>query len=73
VKPTLARPKPPAYGTTVVQPTPPSPTPSPVAPMPWPEPLGHTLPALVTLDGSSLPAPRDGIVRPTPPKVPKPV
>lgn len=71
VRPTLSRPTPPAFGSTIVQPPPPKPTPVKVAPAPWPEPLGVSLPALVTLDGSTLPAPRDGIVRPNPPRPPK--
>jgi hypothetical protein len=65
------RPEPPAPGTTFTQPTAPSPTPKPVAPKPWPGTLGTPLPALVTLDGSTLPAPSDGIVRTAPPKPPK--
>jgi Phospholipase C len=69
---TLSRPVPPAPGTTITQPAPPSPTPAPVAPAPWPGPLGTSLPPLVTLDGSVVPAPSDGIVRKNPPKPPVP-
>lgn len=65
------RPEPPTPGTTFTQPAPPSPTPKAVAPTPWPGTLNKPLPALVTLDGSILPAPTDGIVRRTPPKPPK--
>ncbi len=72
VDPALARPLPPAHGSVIAQPAPPSPTPARVEPAPWPGPTGQPLPALVTLDGSALPAPTDGLVRPTPPKPPKP-
>jgi hypothetical protein len=65
------RPEPPAPGTTFNQPVPPSPAPTPVAPKPWPGTLGTPLPTLVTLDGSKVPAPTDGLVRSTPPKPPK--
>jgi hypothetical protein len=67
---TLSRPPPPAYGTAITQPTPPTPTPAPVDPGPWPGPTGQPMPALVTLDGSPLPAPSDAVVRPNPPKPP---
>ncbi len=70
VDPTTDRPLPPAYGTVVTQPTPPYPTPVPVPPAPWSGPTGVPMPALVTLDGSSVPAPTDGLVRPNPPKPP---
>ncbi len=70
--PRLRRPEPPAFGSTITQPAPPRPTPSPVPPDPWSGPLDQPMPALVTLDGSVLPAPTDGIVRATPPKPPKP-
>jgi hypothetical protein len=66
------RPVPPAPGTVFAQPVAPSPTPATVAPKPWPGTLGTPLPALVTLDGSHVPAPTDGVVRSTPPKPPKP-
>jgi hypothetical protein len=66
------RPVPPKPGTVIVQPTPPSPTPTPEPPAPWPTPLDQSLPTLITLDGAALPAPTDGLVRPTPPKPPKP-
>jgi hypothetical protein len=72
VDPTLARPLPPAHGTAITQPTPPTPTPPPVDPGPWPGPTGQPMPALVTLDGSTVPAPTDGTVHPTPPKPPAP-
>ena len=60
VDPTLTRPLPPAYGTTITQPTPPTPTPAPIPPAPWAGPTDQPMPALVTLDGSVLPAPTDG-------------
>ncbi|GAA4353024.1 alkaline phosphatase family protein [Microbacterium rhizosphaerae] len=71
VDPALTRPEPPVPGSAVVQPTPPTPTPTPVAPQPWPGPLHTPLPELITLDGTPLPAPTDGVVRKTPPKPPK--
>jgi hypothetical protein len=67
----LSRPEPPAPGSSITQPTPPSPTPAPVEPDPWPGQLDQPMPALVTLDGSALPAPTDGVVRAKPPKPPK--
>ncbi|MFD6699492.1 MULTISPECIES: alkaline phosphatase family protein [unclassified Microbacterium] len=70
VDPALTRPAPPAPGSTIVQPTPPHPMPTPVAPQPWHDTLGAPMPALVTRDGSILPAPTDGLVRPHPPKPP---
>jgi hypothetical protein len=66
----LARPQPPAHGSTITQPVPPTPTPAPVDPGPWPGPTGQQMPDLVTLDGSSLPAPTDGEVLTNPPKPP---
>ncbi|WP_308468191.1 alkaline phosphatase family protein [Rathayibacter soli] len=68
---TLSRPVPPPPGTTISQPAPPVPTPTPVAPGPWPGPLNVPMPALVTVDGSVIPAPSDGVVNRTPPKPPK--
>jgi phospholipase C len=70
VQPGLGRPVPPAPGSAITQPTPPSPRPAPVEPKPWPGLLDQPLPALVTLDGSSVPAPTDGLVRKSPPKAP---
>jgi hypothetical protein len=71
VDPGLSRPVPPAPGTVVVQPSPPHPTPTPQKPDPWAGPLDQPMPALVTLDGSHLPAPTDGLVRPKAPPPPK--
>jgi len=62
----LTRPEPPEPGTVVTQPTPPQP-PAPVPPAPWPGPLDQPMPPLITLDGSVLPAPTDGVVRVKPP------
>jgi hypothetical protein len=67
----LTRPIPPAPGSTITQPKAPHPTPKPTPPAPWPGPLNQPMPDLVTLDGSNLPAPTDGLVRPKPPKPPK--
>jgi hypothetical protein len=66
----LARPSPPPFGTVVVQPVAPLPTPAPEPPAPWNGPLGARLPALVANGGATIPAPDDGIVHPKPPKVP---
>jgi len=67
----LSREAPPTHGTTVTQPPAPAhPVVEPTAD--WPGPLGRPMPPLVTLDGSVLPAPTDGVVRPTPPKAPNP-
>jgi hypothetical protein len=71
VDPNLSRSVPPAYGSTITQPTPPNPTPKPVPPASWSGPLNVTMPDLVTLDGGTLPAPTDGLVKVTPPKPPK--
>ncbi len=68
---TLTRPVPPAPGAAIVQPTPPTPTPTPVAPAPWAGPTDQPLTALVTFDGSVVPAPTDGVVRSKPPAPPK--
>jgi hypothetical protein len=72
VKKSLARPEPPAYGTTITQPKPPIPAPTPKKPGAWKGPLHQAMPALVTLDGSALPAPTDGVVRPKAPRSPTP-
>jgi len=69
--PALSRPAPPVPGSAFAQPTPPTPTPSPRLPAPWTGPLDQPMRSLVTLDGSHLPAPTNGIVRPKPPAPPK--
>jgi phospholipase C len=70
VSPNLTRPAPPAFGTSVAQPTPPSPAPKPVPTPPWVGPLRQPLPALVGNSGKTIPAPTDGVVKPKPPKAP---
>jgi hypothetical protein len=72
VDPNIERPPPPAYGSEITQPTPPSPQPVPQPPEPWPAPLDQPMPPLVTNDGSTLPAPTDGVVYKTPPRPPRP-
>jgi len=67
---TLSRQKPPAFGTAVVQPKPPHPTPKPVPPGPWGGPNGDPMPDLVANHHKTIPAPRDGVVRPQPPQLP---
>jgi hypothetical protein len=71
IDPSMNAPEPPAYGTAITQPSPPSPAPAPVEPGPWPGPTGQPMPALVTLDGTSLPPPSDAVVHPKPPAPPK--
>ena len=69
--PALNRPEPPPPGTAITQPTPPQPPPAPVPPAPWPGQLNQPMPPLITLDGSVLLAPTDGVVRAKPPAPPK--
>jgi len=71
VDPSLTRHEPTPPGSTITRPAAPNPPPRPQPPAPWPEPLNQPMPALVTLDGSSVPAPTDGLARPKPPKPPK--
>jgi phospholipase C len=66
----LSRPSPPVHGSPITQPTPPTHTPTPDPTGPWTGPTDQAMPSLVTLDGSVLPAPADGVVRPKPPKPP---
>ncbi len=70
VNSTVTRPQPPVPGSMINQPAPPQPSPVPVPPAPWSGPLGQVMPPLVTLDGSTLPAPTDGVVRIKPPTSP---
>jgi hypothetical protein len=70
---TLKRPKPPAYGTAIVQPKAPSPRPKPVPPPPWTGLKNKPLAAIVLNGGKTKAAPNDGVVRKTPPKPPKQV
>ena len=71
VQASQSRAVPPTPGTPVNQPASPRPTPTPVDPSPWRGPVDQPMPALVTLDGSVLPAPTDGLVRAKPPNPPK--
>ncbi len=73
VDPGLSRELPPAPGTVIAQPPPPNPAPQAEPTAPWPGPLGQPMPPLVTLDGSLVPAPTDGLVRPKPPKPHQPL
>ena len=68
---TLKRPKPPAYGATIVQPKPPSPRPVPVPPPRWTGTKNKPLAPIVLNGGKTKAAPSDGVVRKTPPKPPK--
>ena len=70
VDPSLVRPAPPAFGSTIVQPTPPSPSPPPQAPGPWRGPNAQPLPDLVANGGARVPAPDDAVVSAKPPKLP---
>ncbi len=67
---TLRRPKPPAFGSQIVQPRPPKPAPRPVPPAPWAGPHARALPDLIGNHGKRIPAPRDGLVRVQPPQLP---
>lgn len=68
VDPTLRRPAPPAFGSTIVQPTAPNPTPTPVPPQPWNGPNAQPLPALIANGGKTIPAPDDATVSKNPPR-----
>ncbi len=67
---TLRRPKPPAFGSQIVQPRAPKPPPRPVPPAPWAGPHARALPDLIGNHGKRIPAPRDGLVRVQPPQLP---
>jgi hypothetical protein len=63
------RPAPPAYGATIEQPPPPAaPQQSPTGP--WTGPNEQPLPDLIANGGKTIPAPADGTVARTPPKLP---
>jgi hypothetical protein len=65
----LQRDEPPRYGTPVIQPAAPVPTPLPVAPAPWPpDELDQPMPTLVANHGGTLPIPSDGGVTVKPPR-----
>ncbi len=67
---TLARPPPPALGSAIVQPPPPNPTPAIRQPGPWGGANAQALPSLTANGGATIPAPHDGVVSATPPKLP---
>jgi hypothetical protein len=71
VSSTAHGPKPPAFGTPIVQPKAPIPTPHPVPPPAWSGPLKQVMPKLVANHGKTLNPPTDGVVEPHPPKPPK--
>jgi hypothetical protein len=70
VDPTLARPVPPAFGSTIVQPPAPKPTPPIQPPAPWQGPNALPLPSLLANGGGMIPAPDDAVVSKKPPKLP---
>lgn len=70
VETTVTRPTPPPPGTSITQPPLPNPAPIPEPTQPWPGPTDQPMPALVTLDHSTVPAPTDGTVEAHPPKPP---
>jgi hypothetical protein len=73
IDPELRRPQPPGFGTEIVQPIPPNPTPVPVPATPWGGPNAQPMPSLIANNGGDIPAPTDGDVHPHPPKLPKEV
>ena len=68
---TSRRRQPPAFGTRIIQPKPPSPRPKPIPPPAWRGPTNRPLADLVLNGGKTLAAPHDAVVRKTPPKLPK--
>jgi hypothetical protein len=70
VDPALSRPAPPSFGSPVAQPPLPLPTPQPVPPEPWKGPFAQPLPSLLANGGGSIPAPNDGAVSRSAPKLP---
>jgi hypothetical protein len=71
VDPSLSRPTPPAYGTTVTQPARPLPRPTPPPTAPWSGALDQPMSPIVLNGGSTLPAPSDGTVNARPPSPPR--
>jgi len=71
VDPTVYRAVPPQPGSVITQPSRPTPTPTPQETEPWLGPVNLPMSDLVTLDGSALPAPTDGIVHFEAPSLPK--
>src|SRR6266446_3932643 len=68
---TLARPVPPALGSTIAQPPAPNPRPTVQAPGPWGGPNAQPLPDLMANGGAKIPAPNDAVVSAKPPKLRK--
>ena len=67
----LSRPPPPTLGATIIQPSPPVPTPRPIPPPPWTGAVEQPMPPLVANGGKRIPPPSDGTVNPHPPKLPQ--
>jgi hypothetical protein len=59
-----SNPPPPAYGTTITQPTPPDPAPTPAPPPPPPAGNSVAVGPVLLRDGSTLPPPNDQPVHP---------
>ncbi len=59
ITPTASTPPPPAFGTTITQPTPPHPTPTPHPPPPPPAGTSALVGSVILRDGSTLPPPND--------------
>ncbi len=70
IDPLVKRPAPPAFGTKIVQPTPPSPRPAPVPTPAWKGPVNKPLADVVLNGGKTLAAPADAKVSLKPPKPP---
>jgi hypothetical protein len=70
VDPTLARPVPPPFGSAIVQPAAPNPTPVVQPPAPWGGPNAQPLPPLMANGGKTIRAPDDAVVSAKPPKLP---
>ncbi len=70
VDPALNRQQPPAFGSAIIQPAPPSPTPAPAPPVPWGGPTEQPMPPLVANNSATIPVPSDGTVSKRPPKLP---
>lgn len=71
VNATLSRPSPPAFGTAIVQPPAPSPTPPIRPPLAWKGANAQPLPNLLANGGVTIPAPTDAAVSSKPPTLPK--
>jgi phospholipase C len=66
----LSQAAPPAYGSTISQPSPPSPLPAPEPTQPWSGPLNTPMPPILLNGGGTLPPPSDGVVSSQPPTPP---